>query len=157
MKYYPIALQLNGQNVSVIGGGPVAERKILSLVKSGADIKVVSPHLTSKLAWLVTKGAISWRKGSAIKADFKSAKIVIAATSNKRVNNQVNSWARELGAWVNVVDNSTLSNFISPAIFRKGKAFIAVHTDGKDPELSRDLKNFIKEQCDDFLSYRDRS
>ena len=157
MKYHPIALKLDGQNVNVIGGGPIAERKILGLIKTGADVKVVSPRLTSKLTGLVAKGTISWRKGSVAKNDIESAKIVIAATSDKRVNSQVSRWAQELGAWVNVVDNSALSNFISPAVLRRGKAFVSVHTDGKDPELSRDLKNFLKERWDDFLSYRDRS
>ena len=156
VRYHPIALKLDGQTVSVIGGGMVAERKILSLIKAGSDVKVVSPYLTPRLARLVRKGSLSWRKGSVIKSDFKSVRIVIAATSDRRINRQVSRWAREAGTWVNVVDDSRLSNFISPAILRHRKSIIAVYTDGKDPELSRDLKNFLKERWNDFLSYRDR-
>ena len=57
---------------------------------------------------------------------------------------------------VNVVDNPSLSSFISPAVFRAGGAVVAVYTHGRDPVLSRDIKNFLKEQWDVFLSYRNR-
>lgn len=157
VKYHPIALRLEGQAVSVVGGGPVAERKILRLITAGADVKVISPRLTSGLARLIRKGALSWCKRSVVRGDIDSARIIIAATSDKRVNKDISRWAQESGGWVNVVDDSALSNFISPAILRHRKSIIAVYTDGKDPELSRDLKNFLEERWDEFLSYRDRS
>jgi len=57
---------------------------------------------------------------------------------------------------VNVVDRARLSDFISPALLYMPKAIVAIYTEGKDPVLSRDLKNFLKERWDEFLSYRDR-
>lgn len=157
VSYHPIALKLDGQPVTVVGGGPVAERKILSLIGSGARVTVISPAITPGLKKFVKNKSLAWYSRTVAKNDLADAKIVIAATSNKNVNRNVSRWAKEFGVWVNVVDDSRLSNFISPAVFRTGKAIVAVYTDGKYPEMSRDLKNFLKERWDDFLSFRNRS
>jgi thioredoxin reductase len=47
--YYPVFLNLKGKKVIVIGGGRVAERKILALLKTGADISVISPQITRRI------------------------------------------------------------------------------------------------------------
>ena len=65
-------------------------------------------------------------------------------------------WARKRSILVNVVDDPDLSDFISPAVFRSHNALVTVYSDGKNPVLSRDLKNYLKEQWNDFIAYRDR-
>ena len=157
MKYYPIAIRVDDKPITVVGAGPVAERKILSLLKAGASVKVISPNLTTKLKRLVKKDQLAWRRGPVKKIDLREGCIVIAATSDTRVNENVSNWARQKKSWVNVVDRAALSDFISPAILRKRRIILAVYTDGRDPELSRDLKNFLEENWDEFLSYRNRS
>ena len=49
MNYYPAFLNLEGEKAVVIGGGKVAERKVLALIRAGADVTVVSPELTARL------------------------------------------------------------------------------------------------------------
>lgn len=156
IKYFPAALNLNGQVVKVIGGGRIAERKISSLLKTGAHISVISPELSPKLEKLFREGKLSWQRRNVHKQDLAGAKMIIAATDDQRINKNISVWARQLGILVNIVDNCRLSSFISPAVFRNRKAIITVYTNGKDPVLSRDLKNFLKEHWDEFLSYRDR-
>jgi len=155
-EYHPVALRLKGRPAVVIGGGTVSERKTLSLLQSGAKVRVVSPRLTNLLQYLSETKAISWRKGLVREKDLSGASIVIAATNNKDQNSKISSWAGKQNIPVNVVDQPGLSTFISPAVLRFKKAIISVYTDGKDPLLSRDLKNFLKENLDGFLSYRDR-
>jgi len=154
LKYYPIAVRLKNKRVVIVGGGAVAERKALNLAGSGADVAVVSPEITGKISALVRTGKIRWIKRAVNRADLSGTDIVIAATSDRRINKDVSDWAGKAGALVNVVDNSALSGFISPAVLKKGKAIVAVYTDGKEPELSRDLKDFLKERWDDFLLFR---
>jgi precorrin-2 dehydrogenase/sirohydrochlorin ferrochelatase len=154
-EYHPIAIRLNDKLVVIIGGGHVAERKALSLLMAGSRILVVSPVITTKLKSLVKKGKIEWRKGFAKKQDLEGASLVVAATSDKRANENISRWAHQQKIWVNVVDKPILSDFISPAVLRDQNAIIAVYTNGRDPVLSRDLKNFVKEHWDEFLSYRD--
>lgn len=155
-KYYPVALKIRGRKAVVIGGGEVAERKVAALMDAGAYLQVVSPDLTAKLKRLAVKGKICWKTRDVLYKDIRGAFIVIAATSDHKVNSRVSRWARSIRALVNVVDNQVLSNFISVALARKGNAIISVYTDGKDPALSRDLKNFLKDNWHEFISYRHR-
>lgn len=90
------------------------------------------------------------------KSDVRDAFIIIAATNRTRTNKEISRWAKEHKSWVNVVDKPLLSGFISPAVLRTKEALLAVYTDGRNPVLSRDLKNFLKEHWDEFLRYRSR-
>jgi len=154
--YYPLALNLKGKLVVVIGGGRVSEHKIKNLLLSQAKIKIVSPVITCGLKRLVSQGKLTWVPRLVRSADLRFASLVIAATSSLLVNKSVSKWARKHGALVNVVDDPVLSDFISPAVFRASKAVVAVHTNARDPVFSRDLKNFLKENWSVFLSYRNR-
>jgi siroheme synthase-like protein len=154
--YYPIALKLKGKIALVIGGGKVSERKIKTLLRFGARVRVVSPDLTKVLEGLLKSRRIAWVNRPVRSSDLKGADLVIAATSDEVVNKKIGAWAKERGVLANVVDRAVLSSFISPAFFSVSKAVIAVYTHGRDPVLSRDLKNFLKENWDVFLSYRDR-
>lgn len=156
MDYFPIAVNLKEKKVLVIGAGGVAERKITFLLKFGAQVCVIAPQATAKINSLFKEGKISWLKRKLKKSDIKSWALVIAATNNSKVNEQASRLARRSGILINVVDKPAISDFISPAFFKSKQALIAVYTDAKNPVLSRDLKNYLKEKWDDFLSYRDR-
>ena len=62
MKYYPAFLDLSGRPVLLVGGGEPAARKLRLLLKAGARVTAVAPHVTGaivngSLAWLVAAGA----------------------------------------------------------------------------------------------------
>ncbi len=154
VRYYPIAISLKNKRAFVIGGGKVAQRKIRYLLNANAKICVISPALTPELFRLVDAEKISWKNKCVEAKDLLGADIVIAATSDAQVNKNLSNWAGKLKILINIVDQPALSSFISPAVFKKSKAIVAVYTDGKDPVLSRDLKNFLEENWNEFLSYR---
>ncbi|RJP29599.1 MAG: bifunctional precorrin-2 dehydrogenase/sirohydrochlorin ferrochelatase [Candidatus Omnitrophota bacterium] len=154
--YYPIALKIKGKSALVIGGGKIAERKITTLLKFRVRIRVVAPDLTPVLKKHFESGSIVWRRRVVKPQDIKNADIIVAATSDPVVNKKVSRWAKKENILVNVVDEPELSSFISPAILSASRAIVAVYTHGRDPVLSRDLKNFLKENWNGFLSYRSR-
>jgi len=155
-RYYPVAVNLNGKRALVVGGGRVAERKVGRLLAAGAFVVVVSPALTSGLSKLKNGNKITWERRKVSKKDVAGKGIIIAASNDQKVNAKLSQWAQQKKIWHNVVDNPRLSDFISPAVFKADRAYIAVYTNGRDPVLSRDLKNFLKENWDEFLSYRKR-
>ena len=154
--YYPIALNLENKFALVAGGGEVSERKVKGLLKIGARIMVVSPQVTPVLRRLAKQRRIKWLKRLVEDSDVAGANIVIAATSDRAVNKKVSLWAKQRKVLVNAVDQPRLSDFISPAVLRAAKATVAVYTNGKEPLFSKDLKNFLQEHWDVFLSYRHR-
>jgi len=156
MRYLPIAIKLKDERVVVVGAGKVAERKIETLLSADAKVYVVSPRATRKIRHLSNKGSIIWLRRYVQRTDVRGARLIVAATDNVRVNKYISQWGYEFQIPVNIVDKPDISDFISPAITQAKNALIAVYTDGRDPVLSRDLKNYLKEKWDDFVSYRSR-
>ena len=156
MRYFPIAVKLKDKRVIVIGAGKVAERKLLMLLETGAKLYVVSPKATPYIKRLAKKCKVKWVRRSVVRSDVRCASLIISATDSEDVNRYVREWGKEFQIPVNVVDNSKISDFISPALLRFKNALIAIYTDGKEPALSRDLKNYLKENWDDFVSYRNK-
>ena len=154
LTYYPLAVKLGKRRVVVVGGGIVAERKVDALRKAGARVRVVSPTVTPALRRLARRDKIEWINRYVRKGDVRGAYIIVAATNDTATNRAVNRWAGAQRIWINVVDKPVLSDFISPAVFHANNAILAVYTDGRDPKLSRDVKNYLKEHWDEFLSYR---
>ncbi len=120
-----------------MGGGKVAERKVLSLLRSGAMIKLISPRITSKLAAEKTKGNIVHINRDYLSGDLKGAFLVIAATSNEETNRVVSS---EAPCLVNVVDAPELANFIVPSVIKRGLMTIAISTSGASPAMARSIR-----------------
>jgi len=156
MNYFPIAIRLAGRKALIVGGGAVAERKTKSLLEAGARVHIVTPLATAKLKKLAAGGDIAWSRRKVRKSDVAGVHIAVAATNDSRINELVSFWARQYRVLVNVVDKPRLSDFISPALLKDRKILLAVYTDGRDPVLSRDLKNYLKEKWDDFLLHRHR-
>lgn len=139
--YYPVFLNLKRKKVVVIGGGKVAERKILALLKTGAEVKVISPDITDKIKRERIKNRIKHICRNYRKGDLKNAFLVIAATDSPHINEQVSQHAPCL---VNVVDTPKMCNFIVPSVIQRGPLTIAVSTSGISPALSR----FIRKELD---------
>jgi len=60
MGFYPVFLDIFRRRCVVIGGGPVAERRVGGLLASGADLTLISPMVTDRLKQLAAQGAIRY-------------------------------------------------------------------------------------------------
>jgi len=141
VKYYPAFLNLCGKNAVVVGGGRVAERKVLTLVETGAIVKVISPAITNNLKRLKEKGLIRHTARNYRKGDAKNAFIVFAATSSAQTNTEISKEAKYL---VNVVDKPERCNFIVPSIVRRGALTIAISTGGTSPAAAKAIRKEIE-------------
>jgi precorrin-2 dehydrogenase/sirohydrochlorin ferrochelatase len=139
--YYPAFLNLKDKIAVVIGGGKVAERKVVSLLKAGSDVKVISPKLTKRIEKEKLKGRIKHIPRQYRKGDLKNAFLVIAATDSPTINDRVSKDAPSL---VNVVDIPDLCNFIVPSVMNRGPLNIAVSTSGISPALSRSIRKELE-------------
>ncbi|MCX8034371.1 MAG: NAD-binding protein [Thermodesulfovibrio sp.] len=144
-NFFPIFIDIKGKKCVVVGGGTVAERKIKKLLKYGADITVISPDITHNIQKLVEKGKIEYLRKNYSKNDIKNAFLVIAATSDSKINTQILKNAQFLVNSVEkkeIVKKTNNIEFIVPAIFEKGHLKIAVSTEF--PALSRTIKEELQ-------------
>lgn len=144
MEYLPIFLKIKDRNALVVGGGDVAERKVGLLLEAGARVNVVAPELCAGLQALVDEGSITHRAGSFAAEDIPGMSVIIAATDDRQVNEQVSALASDKGIPVNVVDNPDLCSFITPSLIDRSPVQIAVSTGGSSPVLARMLRSRLE-------------
>ena len=89
MDYYPMFARLQQRPVLVVGAGQVAERKVDSLLQSGALVRVVAQSLSPLLQQRLDEGRIT-HLGNQFQADMvETVFLVIAATDDAALNQQV--------------------------------------------------------------------
>ncbi|AKR34392.1 MULTISPECIES: NAD(P)-binding protein [Bacillus] len=145
---YPLTVRVNEKRVVVIGGGKVAGFKIIPLLKQGADIVVISPELDANLVKLVEEKKIRWYQREYEKSDIKSAFLVVAASSDSILNEQVAEDAAE-NQLVNVITNPESGNVHFPAAIHRGLLNIAVSTGGASPKLAKKIRDEIANKYDE--------
>ena len=124
----------------------MAERKVRSLLKAGALIKVVSPRITESLSRLESKGKIVHHPRSFRSGDLSHAFLTIAATDNRGTNERVSRQAFGLKIPVNVVDDPAQSSFIVPSLVERGDLLVAISTSGQSPALAKLLRQRLQEE-----------
>jgi uroporphyrin-III C-methyltransferase/precorrin-2 dehydrogenase/sirohydrochlorin ferrochelatase len=137
---HPIFIDVTDRPVVVVGGGNVATRKIETLIESGARITVVSPELTDRIAELAAEGRVTLRTRPYQRGDLEGFRLAYAATSDSDVNKAVRDEARAAGIWLNAIDQPALCDFITPAIVRRGNLTIAISTNGRCPEVAKQIR-----------------
>jgi precorrin-2 dehydrogenase/sirohydrochlorin ferrochelatase len=148
MQYYPICLDLRGRRCVVIGGGIVAERKVLGLLSAGGSVTVISPEVTDQLSLLVESGKIKHEPRSYLAGDLGNAEIAFVATDDRVVNEAVYQEGKSRRIWLNAADDPTHCDFILPSVLRRGDLMVTLSTGGKSPALAR----AIREELEDYFS-----
>ena len=139
VSLYPVNLQINNRTCIVVGGGCVAERKVIALLAAGACVTVLSPEVTQNLNKLIQEKRVIHIPRAYIEGDIAGFFIVICATNNGAVNKVVAEETSKAGALVNVADAPELGNFNVPSQIAHGDLLITISTGGKSPALARQL------------------
>jgi uroporphyrin-III C-methyltransferase/precorrin-2 dehydrogenase/sirohydrochlorin ferrochelatase len=125
MRSFPAFVPLEGRRVAVIGRGEAAEAKARLFEGSPAELLIFdTPPTVTELA---------------------DVRLVFIAVDDPGERSAALAAAREAGAFVNVVDHPSLSDFYTPAIVDRGELVIGVSTSGAAPTLARDLRARIEQ------------
>ena len=147
--FYPVFLRLSGQPCLVVGGGPVAERKVGDLLECGAVVTVVAPTAQPGLERAATEGKLRWLARGFNEADLEGMFLAVVATDDRELNERIHRLAEVRGVPVNVVDQPELCSFIVPAVVRRGEFQLAVSTGGASPVLARKVKEELERKFPD--------
>ncbi|HDR7783635.1 MULTISPECIES: NAD(P)-binding protein [Bacillus] len=152
---YPLTVRVEKKRVVVIGGGKVAGFKIIPLLKQGADIIVISPELDANLVKLVEEKQIRWYQREYEKSDIQGAFLVVAASSDAVLNEQIAEDSTE-NQLVNVITNPESGNVHFPAAIHRGLLNVAVSTGGASPKLAKKIRDDLANKYDEaYESYLD--
>jgi precorrin-2 dehydrogenase / sirohydrochlorin ferrochelatase len=161
MAKYPIFLELGGRRVVLVGGGAVAVRKAGSLIEAGARLVVVAYKPSDAMTDLCTRHGAELIRDRYSKQYIAEAVLAIAATDDRKVNEQVYRDCQELEILCNVVDEPELCDFFVPAVVKRGDLQIAIGTEGYCPAYSGHLRKkfetIITDEHGQFLAELERA
>lgn len=146
-----IDLKLTGKTVLIFGGGKIGEKKARKFSRANLTVIVVSKGFTDGLKRLSQQGKLKLVEAE-VEVDSPSiisliskSDLVIVATGNPKLNEDIANEARKRGILVCAVDMPSISDFYLPAIAYVGEIRIAISTGGKSPAMARILRKRVEE------------
>ncbi len=146
MDLFPIFLKIAARPCIVIGAGNLAESKIESLQAAHAQVTVIAPEATPRIAELAAAGEIAWERRMYAEGDLTGNFLVVAATNDPAVNRAVYHEAIANNILCNAVDDPPFCDFYFPSVVRRGDLQIAISTAGASPALAQRLRKEINAQ-----------
>ena len=145
--FYPAHINLQDRKCLVVGGGTVAERKVVAMLLSGGDVTVISPDATELLTFLANIGTIRWHKRQVEADDTHGYFLVCAATDFTDINSAVFTEAYEKHKirLVNVVDVIPQCTFAAASVVTDGDLMLSISTSGRSPATSRRIREHLEE------------
>lgn len=144
---YPIFLKVYKLQILIVGGGNVALEKLTFLLKSSpnANVIMVAPFFRKEVVQIAEQFNIPLVIMSYEESFLCDKDLVIAATDNMKVNEQIYKDARKRNLLVNVADTPELCDFYLGGIVTKGNVKIAISTNGKSPTTAKRLRQFFED------------
>ena len=143
---YPVGLRLAGRRVLVVGGGNVAQRRLPTLITSGAELYVVSPVVTPAIEGLVGSGEITWIERGFEDDDLRDAWYVMAATDDRAVNQRISELAEQQRIFCVRADDASAATAFTPAVGAHDGDTVAVMASSaaeRDPRRHAALRDEI--------------
>ena len=157
----PVILDLYRAHCLVVGGGPVATRKVVSLLAAAARVTVVATKASPELQALAqnhaargshdhsgpceAEGELEIFVRRAEPVDVDGCLLVVCATGDPSVDDAMARAAREAGALVNRADHGERmpGSIDLAAVHRSDSVTVAVSTGGGSPALARWLRDRV--------------
>ena len=152
--FYPVNLNLDNMEIIIVGGGNVALRKCMNFLDFGKSVTVLAPEFDSRFLELGNKVDLI---NDIFKEEYiDKFDIVVAATDDKEVNEEIACICRKKSKLINVVDSRDLSDFTVSSYVKRRDLLIGISTGGKIPALSAKIRRDLEEIYDEsFAEYVD--
>jgi len=147
-RFLPLGIDLHDVACVVVGGGRIGTRKAKTLLDAGARVTVVAPRISPELTARARAGALHWIAEPYREELLGRATLVVAATDDPSVNQEVVRAARARGALVCDASSAERSQVIFGALHRTADLTVAVFTNGQDPARARRTRDRIARHVD---------
>ncbi|GAA3802869.1 uroporphyrinogen-III C-methyltransferase [Cellulomonas soli] len=133
-----LGLDLTGRRVLVVGGGPVAARRVQGLLADAAQVVVVAPQLCEVLADLHRWGLVTWHAREVREGDLDEVWLVHTATGDRDTDAAVVAWAGDRRVFCVDAGAGARGSARTPATTRHGDVLVGVVSTG-DPDPRRTI------------------
>lgn len=140
-NYLPIAINIAGEKILIIGGGQSAWDKIEILKQFDADVDVIALDVCDE----IKNSGVPFKIKHYEKSDLNGYLMFYSCTNNPELDVQIARDGREAGVLANIHDHPVLCQFVSPAIYQNGAIRVAVSSNATDVFASIRTRDEIKE------------
>lgn len=166
-QLFPIFIKMHQIQILLVGAGPVGLEKLQAILRNSpsANIKIVAEkYIPQVLEYIKGKNNIQYEQRRLQEVDLNDKELVIVASNNSQLNQQIREWCIQKSILVNIADKPELCDFYLGSIVQKGNLKIGISTNGKSPTIAKRLKEFfndlLPEEIDETLelmhSYRNQ-
>jgi precorrin-2 dehydrogenase len=144
MRYLPVALNLEGKPVVIVGGGKVGTQKVRDFAECGARITVVSPVVSPFIQAEADTGRLELRRRPYEAGDIAGAFLVMVATDDGLTNAAIYKEATRHGQLVNVCDDPPHCNLIFASRIERGPLTVSIFTHATSPAFSKRVRRELE-------------
>jgi precorrin-2 dehydrogenase/sirohydrochlorin ferrochelatase len=145
---YPVAIEGEGLDALVVGGGDVAARKARALLDAGATVRAVALEPGASMRALAARDRLTIIARAYESGDIGDALLVVAATDDRETNARVAADAAASHRLVNVADAPDEGNCATMATHRAGELVVGV-TAGGVPGAAARVRDAIAARYDE--------
>ena len=142
----PLMIDFSGRIVTIVGGGAVGARKA-AYFHQDAEVRVVSRSFSEDLEGLSVERVCCDLDGisdAGIDGLVAGSFLVIAATSDGKLNRRIAGRCRELGILCNSATGG--GDVILPSVVRGERYAIAISTAGQSPGVPRHVRGVLERE-----------
>ena len=143
-RYFPMFVDLSDKNIVVVGGGNIATRRVKTLLQFTRNITVVAPKITPDLMELGKANQVHLVIRPVKRSDFSAAYMVIAATNDRKLNDEIYRVCKEEGIYVNVSSDREKCDFYFPGVFMQDEIVVGITASGLDHKKARKVREEIQ-------------
>ena len=147
---FPVFLKAEELQILIVGGGKVGTEKLYFLLKSSpqALVTILSESFSGEMDDLIREaGALYVRKirKTFEPTDVQGFHLVIAATGEETVNEDIMEACHAHQVLINVADDPGKCDFYLGSIVTRGNLKIGISTNGKSPTLAKRMREFLED------------
>lgn len=144
-RYFPMFVDLSDKNIVVVGGGNIATRRVKTLLQFTRNVTAVAPIVTPELMELGKTGMANVLQRAVKHSDLTMAYMVIAATNDHKLNDEIYRVCKEEGIYVNIADDKEKCDFYFPGIFMQDELVVGITASGLDHKKARKVRLAIEQ------------
>lgn len=164
MSYLPLFIETTGKKCLIVGGGKVASRKLIPILKAKMKVTLISPEIIEEIELNNHKNNnLKIIKRKFEPEDIKGQFLIIVATNEKTTNQKIAKLSKDNNILVNMAEDSLSGNTLIPSVVDRDPIKIAVSSGAASPILTRLVKTKLEtvipysfsKLADIMMEYRD--
>ena len=145
MNYLPLFVDTSGKKCLVVGGGNVASRKLIPILKSDMDVNLVAPEINEDICKLAENYKnLILEKRKFEKKDIDNQFLIVATTNDTNINSLIAKLAKEKNILVNMAEDALTGDTLIPSVVDRNPIKIAISSGAASPILTRLVKTKLE-------------